>query len=62
MFKDWGKGIDPPEHVTKDDVQKMIDVAMKKHNRNASLISIGLGTIALVGYADGMLRILERIQ
>ena len=62
MFKDWGKGVELPEHITKDDVQKMIDAAMKKHNRNASLISIGLGTIALIGYADGMLRILERVQ
>ena len=34
----------------------MIDAAMRKHNRNASLISIALGTIALVGYADGMIR------
>ena len=25
----------------------MIDAAMRKHNRNASLISIALGTIAL---------------
>ena len=52
-----------PEHlVTKDECQEMIDAAMRKHNRNASLISIGLGTIALVGYADGMIRIIERIQ
>ena len=62
MFKDWGKDVELPEHVTKDEVQKMIDAAMRKHNRNASLISIALGTIALVGYADGMLRILERVQ
>jgi len=52
-----------PEHViTKKECQEMIDTAMRKHNRNASLISIGLGTIALVGYADGMIRIIERIQ
>ena len=52
-----------PEHVvTKKECQEMIDAAMRKHNRNASLISIALGTIALVGYADGMIRILERIQ
>ena len=62
MFKDWGKGIELPEHVTKDEVREMIDAAMRKHNRNASLISIALGTFALVGYADGMLRILERVQ
>ena len=52
-----------PEHViTKKECQEMIDAAMRKHNRNASLISIGLGTVALVGYADGMIRIIERIQ
>ena len=52
-----------PEHViTKKECQEMIDAAMQKHNRNASLISIGLGTVALVGYADGMIRIIERIQ
>ena len=52
-----------PEHVvTKKECQEMIDAAMRKHNRTASLISIALGTIALVGYADGMIRILERIQ
>ena len=62
MFKDWGKDVELPEHVTKEQVQAMIDVAMAKHNRRATLISIALGTIALVGYADGMLRILERVQ
>tara|TARA_Y100000004_G_scaffold90163_1_gene101115 strand:- start:368 stop:541 length:174 start_codon:yes stop_codon:yes gene_type:complete len=52
----------PSHNVTKEECQKMIDAAMRKHNRNASLISIALGTIALIGYADGMIRILERIQ
>ena len=56
-----------PEHCyTKAEVDKLIkdaiDEAMRKHNRNASLISIALGTIALIGYADGIMRILERIQ
>ena len=62
MFKDWGKGIELPEHVTKKEVQEMIDAAMRKHNRNATLISVALGSIALVGYADGMLRVLQRVQ
>ena len=56
-----------PEHCyTKAEVDRLvkdaIDEAIRKHNRNASLISIGLGTIALIGYADGMIRILERVQ
>jgi hypothetical protein len=62
MFKDWGKGIEPPEHVTKEEVQEMIDAAMTQHNRRATLISIALGSIALIGYADGMLRIIERLK
>ena len=62
MFKNWGKGIEPPERITEERVQEMIDDAMAKHNRRASLISIGLGTIALIGYADGMLRIIERLK
>ena len=62
MFEKWRKGNEPPDWVTKEECQKLIDAAMRKHNRNASLISIALGTIALVGYADGMLRILQRVQ
>ena len=54
--------IRPDHYVTEKQCQEMIDAAMAKHNRRASLISIALGTIALVGYADGMLRILERVQ
>ena len=52
----------PDRLISKKECQEMIDAAMRKHNRNASLISIALGTIALIGYADGMIRILERIQ
>ena len=52
----------PPNYTTEKEVQEMIDAAMTKHNRRATAISFVLGTIALVGYADGMLRILERIQ
>ena len=52
--------------IRKAEVDKLIkdaiDEAIRKHNRNASLISIALGTIALIGYADGIMRILERIQ
>ena len=62
MFKNWGKDIDLPEHLTEDRVQEMIDAAMAKHNRRASLISIVLGSIALIAYADGLLRIIGRYQ
>ena len=62
MFKDWGKDVEPPERMTEEKVQSMIDAAMAKHNRRASCISIILGSIALIAYADGLLRIIERFQ
>ena len=34
MFKDWGKGNEPPDWVTKEECQEMIDNAIRKHNRN----------------------------
>ena len=52
-----------PEHCyTKAEVDKLIkdaiDEAMRKHNRNASLISMTLGLICLALFVDGLLRIL----
>ena len=31
----WGEDVEVPERLTKDDVQEMIDAAIRKHNRNA---------------------------
>ena len=62
MFEKWGNGGEPPDWVTKEECQKMIDDAMAQHNRRATLISIVLGSIALIGYADGMLRIIQRFK
>ena len=28
MFKNWGKGVEPPEWATKEEVQEMIDDAI----------------------------------
>jgi len=51
-----------PDIISKEEVQQMIDAAMAQHNRRATLISIALGSIALVGYADGVLRIIEKLK
>ena len=58
MFKDWGKGIEPPNHVTKEEVQEMIDDAIRKHNRNAGIISMCVGWIVLALFAEGLLRLI----
>jgi hypothetical protein len=58
MFKDWGKGVNLPEHVTRDEVQEMIDDAIRKHNRNASIISFCVGWVVLALFSEGLLRLI----
>ncbi len=65
MKKDWiwqGGPIEPPERLTKDDVQEMIDAAIRKHNRNASIISMCVGWVVLALFAEGLLRLIGVID
>jgi hypothetical protein len=57
-FKEWGDGVDPPDTVTKQEVQEMIDDAIRRHNRNASIISMCVGWIVLALFAEGLLRLI----
>jgi len=61
-FKNWGKDMDPPERLTREIVQEMIDVsvadAIRKHNRNASIISMCVGWVVLALFAEGLLRLI----
>ena len=54
----WGKDIEPPEFTTKEEVQEMIDDAIRKHNRNASIISMCVGWVVLALFAEGLLRLI----
>jgi predicted nucleic acid-binding Zn ribbon protein len=47
----------PPDWVTKEECQEMIDAAIRKHNRNASIISMCVGWVVLALFADGLLRL-----
>ena len=58
MFKNWGKGVEPPERITEEKVQEMIDAAIRKHNRNASIISMCVGWVVLALFAEGLLRLI----
>lgn len=53
--------IDPPHHITKEEVQEMIDAAIRRHNRNASIISMCVGWVVLALFADGLLRLVGAI-
>ena len=58
MFKNWGKDVEPPEFTTKEEVQEMIDDAIRRHNRNASIISMCVGWVVLALFAEGLLRLI----
>jgi len=46
------------EHVTRTEVQEMIDAAIRRHNRNASIISACIGWLVLALFAEGLLRLI----
>ena len=46
------------ELVTRSEVQEMIDDAIRRHNRNASIISMCVGWVVLSLFAEGLLRLI----
>ena len=46
------------DYVTRTEVQEMIDDAIRKHNRNASIISMCVGWVVLALFAEGLLRLI----
>jgi hypothetical protein len=45
------------DYATHTEVQEMIDAAIRKHNRNASIISMCVGWVVLALFAEGLLRL-----
>ncbi len=45
------------DYVTHAEVQEMIDAAIRRHNRNASIISMCVGWVVLALFAEGLLRL-----
>jgi predicted nucleic acid-binding Zn ribbon protein len=52
----------PNLSVTREECQEMIDAAIRRHNRNASVISMCVGWVVLALFADGMLRLVGVID
>jgi len=46
------------EYVSRSEVQEMIDAAIRRHNRNASIISMCVGWVVLALFAEGLLRLI----
>jgi len=46
------------DYVSRFEVQEMIDAAIRRHNRNASIISMCVGWLVLALFAEGLLRLI----
>jgi predicted nucleic acid-binding Zn ribbon protein len=53
--------IEPTRYVTRQECQEMIDAAIRRHNRNASIISMCVGWVVLALFAEGLLRLIGTI-
>jgi len=53
--------IKPSHYVTKEECQEMIDAAIRRHNRNASMLSMVLGIVFLALFAEGFFRMIGMI-
>ncbi len=45
-------------YLNRTEVQEMIDDAIRRHNRNASIISMCVGWVVLSLFAEGLLRLI----
>ena len=54
--------IKPSHYVTEEKVQEMIDDAIRRQNRNASIISMCVGWVVLALFAEGLLRLIGVIE
>ena len=49
------------DYATHSEVKEMIDAAIRRHNRNASIISMCVGWVVLGLFAEGLLRLVGAI-
>ena len=54
--------IKPEHYITEKQCQEMIDDAIRRHNRNAGIISMLVGWIVLALFAEGLLRLIGVID
>lgn len=54
--------IEPEHHVSKKECQAMIDAAIDKHNKTATIISAILGSILLLFYAHGVIAVIDKFK
>jgi hypothetical protein len=50
------------EFISRSEVQEMIDAAIDKHNKTATMISAAIGSVLLFFYAHGVIAIIDRVR
>ena len=48
--------------ISRQECKELIDAAIRRHNRNASVISMCVGWVVLALFAEGMLRLVGVID
>ena len=54
--------IRPSHYVTEEKCKEMIDNAIDRHNKTATLISAAIGSVLLFFYAQGLMIIVDKIK
>ena len=54
--------IKPEHYITEKKCQEMIDRAIDRHNKTATLISAAIGSVLLFFYAQGLMIIVDKIK
>ena len=54
--------IRPSHYVTEEKCKEMIDEAIDRHNKTATLISAAIGSVILFFYAQGLMIIVDKIK
>jgi hypothetical protein len=54
--------IKPEHYITEEQCQKMIDNAIDKHNKTASVISAVIGSVLLFFYAHGVIAVVDKVS
>ena len=50
-----------PEFISRDEVNEMIEDALRRHNRRSTIISSILGWILIGGYSFGLFQVVQNV-
>ena len=54
--------IKPEHYITEEQCQKLIDKAIDRHNKTATVISAAIGSVLLFFYAHGVIAVVDKVS